>query len=67
VPAALRGKLARGEVGATIVFSGAGPDERCDLDALIATPSWWRGGRWRCPRARRRGRAGVRQALPGAR
>src|SRR4051812_25655561 len=58
VPPALRGKLARGEVGATIVFkhnleiTGTGPDERCDLDALIAlnaelhrgapdgTPSW---------------------------
>jgi beta-N-acetylhexosaminidase len=58
VPEALRGKLARGEVGATIVFkrnlviTGEGPDERCDLDALIAlnaelhqgapdgTPAW---------------------------
>jgi len=58
VPDALRGKLARGEVGATIVFkrnlviTGTGPDERCDLDALVAlnaelhqaasdgTPAW---------------------------
>ena len=50
VSAALRGKLDRGEVGATIVFKRnlvittgtggdggvAGGDERCDLDALVA-------------------------------
>jgi len=50
LPAALRGKLDRGEVGATIVFKRnlvittvaggdggvPGADERCDLDALVA-------------------------------